>query len=70
MKTKATARVRITVEVSADGSWGGDCTLEQVRKQAMDAAVQRLASVLEREGRGGILILGVERPEVVVTDER
>lgn len=37
-KIKATSRVTVTVEIDTGGSWGADCTVEQVQKQAADAA--------------------------------
>lgn len=39
MRVKATARVRLTIEVPLTDTWGGDCPLEQVEKQAKDAAL-------------------------------
>jgi len=37
-KIKATSRVTVTVEIDTGGSWGADCTVEQVQKQAADSA--------------------------------
>ncbi len=37
-KVKATSRVQVTVEIDTGGSWGAECTVEQIQKQATDAA--------------------------------
>lgn len=37
-----TARATLTVEIYALGSWGKDCQLDQVYKQAAEAAIGRL----------------------------
>jgi len=37
-KIRATSRVTVTVEIDTGGSWGADCTVEQVQKQAADSA--------------------------------
>lgn len=37
-KVRATSRVQLTVEIDTGGAWGADCTIDQVQKQAADAA--------------------------------
>lgn len=37
-EAKAVARVRVTLEIPIASLWGTGCTIEQVYKQAMDAA--------------------------------
>lgn len=39
------AKVTLTVELTGLGSWGPDCTTEQVYRQAQEAAVNRLRSM-------------------------
>lgn len=39
MKVNASARVRLTIDIPLTDSWGGDCPLEQVEKQAKDVAL-------------------------------
>jgi hypothetical protein len=41
-KTTATAIVSVTLAVEVGSSWGGDCTMAQVKKQATEEAVRRL----------------------------
>ena len=38
-RSKASAKVRILLEVSLPDTWGEDCCLSQVYKQAKDSAV-------------------------------
>lgn len=58
----ATARVRLVVDVEC-GSWGNDCTLQQVEEQAGREARTRLANQL---GKGQSKPIGViiGEPEV------
>ena len=47
-KIRTKARVKILLEISLSDTWGGDCPLSQVHKQAKDSAMnivsQRIAS--------------------------
>jgi len=45
-KTKATAQVRITIEMDADGNWGADCTIKQIHDQARRECLQRLRNII------------------------
>jgi hypothetical protein len=42
MSLTGRATVTLTIEVHQLGSWGAKCALEQVRSQAVEAAVGRL----------------------------
>lgn len=33
-----TARVRVVLDIKTSGRWGNACTIEQAKKQSMDAA--------------------------------
>lgn len=56
----ATAKVIITVEIdNTGGSWGKDCTVEQIHKQARQGAMNRLGQLIQRER--GIRIVGEPR---------
>jgi hypothetical protein len=46
MKINATAEVTLTLVIPTQNFWGADCTIEQVEKQARDAALHRLNSLL------------------------
>jgi hypothetical protein len=43
---RATARVRITIEIGPDDTWGSDCTVEQIMKQAKESALGRLDKLM------------------------
>jgi hypothetical protein len=49
-RTKGTARIRVLVEVQA-GTWGGDCPLDQVYRQASREALEKVSRLLGSEGR-------------------
>lgn len=46
----AHAVVRITVEIPLDDSWGDDCTVAQIRKQAQDGARTAIMQGLVLDG--------------------
>ena len=45
--TKATAQVRLTIEMAADGNWGGDCTIKQIHDQARRECLRRLQNIVD-----------------------
>lgn len=53
----ATARVQITIEIDAGSSWGPDCTVAQVRKQAGDESVARIMNIL-RDSKIRVRLIG------------
>jgi hypothetical protein len=42
MNVSIRARIQVTVEFMVGDSWGGDCDLDQVYKQAREAAIHAL----------------------------
>ncbi len=46
-RISAGARVTLTVEVSNLGAWGADCTVAQVREQAIESALSHLGHALK-----------------------
>lgn len=47
MSVKAT--IKATLEISVDSRWGDDCTVGQVRKQALDGANLILSKALGKD---------------------
>lgn len=69
-KIGAGARVIVTLEVLGCGSWGSTCTVEQVHKQAAEAAVGRVRQMIEaRKEIPSIKIIGVPRVTGVFTED-
>lgn len=71
MTTRATVQVLLEVEVP--DRWGDECTIGQVRKQALQAAETRIGQALQAANRDGspeIRILGVLGRQVSVFEER
>ena len=48
-KTNTTATARIEIEISCSSSWGPDCTMEQVHKQATEAAQDAIRELFQSE---------------------
>lgn len=44
------ARIRVEVEISNGSAYGPDWTLEAIRKQVKEEAVQRLRNLIEPKG--------------------
>lgn len=66
-RTTTSAKVTITVELSSLGSWGPDCTIDQVYRQAREAAIGRLNKVF-KDHVTTTRILGPVIVEAVTTD--
>lgn len=67
MKVRAIARVAVTVElVGAGGTWGGDCPLEQVHRQAAQDALLTLSSLIQKHGWH---VVGEPKVVAILTEE-
>ncbi|WP_110970821.1 hypothetical protein [Pseudomonas huaxiensis] len=66
-RTTAGAKVTITIELSNLGSWGPDCTIDQVYRQAREAAIGRLNKVF-KDHVASTRILGPVIVEAITTD--
>lgn len=64
MKIQATARVQITVEVTA-GVWGDDCTAAQVFDQAAREAINAVQVAIQ--SRGNMRVTGEPKVTAVFT---
>ena len=74
-KVQAMARVQLTVEFAVGGQvWGGDCAIEQVHKQALEAALGILRSGLRIGGVGNgttfAEIIGEPRVTAILVEEQ
>jgi hypothetical protein len=50
-KRSAHAIVVVTLDVEVDSSWGGDCTVDQVHKQAADEATGTLRFIFQEANK-------------------
>lgn len=64
VRTTTTARVQVLVDVPV-GSWGPDCKLDQVYRQAEELACARLKQSLRDTGAS---VVGAVRVLAVTTD--
>lgn len=64
------ARVTVTLELTGLGSWGDDCSLSQVYKQAAEAAVGRINRAMTDMGAlTGARLVGEPVVTAVTTTE-
>lgn len=64
----ANVRVRVTVEVNT-GAWGGDCTLDQVKRQAVESGIAEVQAMVDRYSRSGIRLVAAQVAGVVLVPE-
>jgi hypothetical protein len=65
---RASATVELTVVLSNLGCWGDDCKLDQVHRQAADAALTRLEQAKYKVGLHH-RIVGTPKVTVIVVEE-
>lgn len=65
-KVQASAIVTLTIEIVVPDVWGGDCSLDQVQRQASDSAIGVLRRAMPKEfnqyNTGSVRLIG--NPEV------
>jgi hypothetical protein len=67
VRTSTGAKVTLTIELSGLGSWGPDCKLDQVYKQALEAAEGRINRAFKDDTKG-IRLLGPVVVQAITTD--
>jgi ribulose 1,5-bisphosphate synthetase/thiazole synthase len=71
-ETVAKVQVRIELLITVSDSWGTDCTVGQINKQATESAKRLLTRVLFDDlvlkgDRDRIAVIGVKVPSVTIT---
>ncbi|HAU4290982.1 TPA: hypothetical protein ACQVMA_003386 [Serratia marcescens] len=66
VRTKTGAKVTLTLELTNLGSWGPECQINQVYKQALDQAAGKLGRLLN--GQSDIRIVGRPIVQAITTD--
>jgi hypothetical protein len=64
IQTTAKARVTLIVEVEVRGTWGDDCTVAQVHKQAAEEACGAIRNAADRHD---IKIIGEQKVDMITT---
>lgn len=67
VRTTTGARVTLTIEISNVGSWGPDCQMDQVYRQALESAMGRVRNAFAKDARG-VKIIGVPVVQAITTD--
>ena len=65
-RTTTSARVTLTIELSNLGSWGPDCLIDQVYRQAIEAARARVSRAFS--GAHTARIIGTPIVQAITTD--
>lgn len=67
VRTTTGATVTLTIELSSLGSWGPECQIDQVYRQAREAAIGRINNAFKDDLRG-IRVLGPIVVKAITTD--
>lgn len=67
VRTTTGAVVTLTVQISNVGSWGPECQMDQVYRQALESAIGRVRNAFAKDPRG-IKIVGTPSVQAVTTD--
>ena len=68
-RLRVTAKVEVTIEVVARSSWGPECSVAQVHKQAIVDAQALLTRIFtNKEAAGRVSILGTPRAKAISTE--
>jgi hypothetical protein len=70
MRTTATVRVRVAVDVDVGSAWGQECTIGQAHSQAMDSALNAVRTCIEKGGRANIRVIEAVGVSVLLTSEK
>ena len=67
-KITAKARVQVTLDIECmGGTWGEECSIGQLQKQAAEDALNQLKSIFTKENVRNISILGEPKVMGVIT---
>jgi hypothetical protein len=67
LTTNTRARVAVTLEISCISNWNKDATVDQVHRQALADARQRLVSVFNA---GGVRVVGDPTVTMILVDSK
>ena len=67
-KITASARVQVTLNIECrDGTWGPECSIGQLQKQAAESAITQLRNIFARENVRNISIVGEPQITGIIT---
>jgi hypothetical protein len=64
--TRCSARVNVTLDIAVDSTWGGDCNISQVQKQAKEDARRILAKTFEKTD---VRVVGDMQVRMIIVDD-
>jgi hypothetical protein len=69
MRLIAKAEVLATFRINLGDRWGSECTMEQIRKQALDCYQGQIEGLREELMRKKVELVGTPKVRVVIVDE-
>lgn len=67
-RTTASARLEVVIDIPASGSWGSDCSLDQIYRQASEETRIHLSNILYKEFGSTAKIIGEPKIRAVITE--
>lgn len=67
-KYRATGKVVLSLEIQCESTWGGDCLIDQVSRQAKEEALQMVNAALV--GKKNVKVSGPEPKVTMISVER
>lgn len=67
-KVQAAARVTLTVEIRVDDTWGADCQVEQIHRQATESALGILERMRKPDRMRPFTIIGEPKVTAILVD--
>lgn len=67
VRTTTGAVVTLTIEISNVGSWGPECQMDQVYRQAAESAIGRVRNAFAKDARG-VRVVGTPVVQAITTD--
>lgn len=69
-RTSASARLELVIDIPASSSWGRDCTIDQIYRQAGEETTHALGVMLRKEFGPTAKIIGVPKVQAVIAQDR
>ena len=71
IKTHAKIRMDVTLEVIVDGSWGGECMVDQVYRQGCESAINKVKRMISTSKSGkNISIKNIQLGTIYLNEDK
>lgn len=68
--TSASARLEVVIDIPASSSWGTECSIGQIYRQASEETIRALGVMLRKEFGPTAKIVGTPKVQTIITKDR